>query len=254
MRPRKSSSPAIGTTNAAVIAELREIEEIRINGIDPSGATGPAGAGDNFSLVGDFSGTSLRLNTVTIEGSAADDTIDISALSSSHRVVFHTNGGNDTVLGTPRPQDVIEGAYTVEDTGPVVPPTEPMQLTGDRKSNVLTGGAGDDVLNGKGGNDTLTGGAGNDAMDGGNGDDTFVFGPGFGHDTIMRGFDANARGGQDLLDVSDLGITAGDFATKVVIEDLGNDTLVTIGDNSILLQGVDGKNNNTITQADFLLG
>ncbi len=103
-----------------------------------------------------------------------------------------------------------------------------MELIGDRKANVLTGDTGDDILKGKGGNDTLTGGAGNDAMDGGNGDDTFVFGPGFGHDTIMLGFDANARGGQDLLDVSDLGITAGDFATKVVIEVLGNDTLVTI--------------------------
>ena len=105
-----------GTTNDAVIAELREIEEIRINGIDPSGASGSAGD-DTFTMDGDFSGTSLRLNTVTIEGSAADDTIDISGLSSSHRVVFHTNGGNDTVLGTPRPQDVIEGTYTVEDTG-----------------------------------------------------------------------------------------------------------------------------------------
>ena len=43
-------------------------------------------------------------------------------------------------------------------------------------------------------------------MNGGAGNDTFVFGPGFGADTI-NGFDANPTGGQDLLDISDLGVT-----------------------------------------------
>ena len=91
----------------SVIAELREIEEIRINGVDPSGPSGTAG-GDNFEIIGDFSGTSLRLNTITIDGEAGDDTVDISALTSAHRIVFSSNGGNDTIVGTLRPQDVIE--------------------------------------------------------------------------------------------------------------------------------------------------
>ena len=97
-----------GTAFANVIAELSEIEEIRINGVDPSGTGGGAGAGDAFAVFGDFSGTSLRLNTITIDGQAGDDTIDISALSSAHRIVFKSNGGNDTIIGTLRPQDVIE--------------------------------------------------------------------------------------------------------------------------------------------------
>ena len=97
-----------GTAFANVIAELSEIEEIRINGVDPSGTGGGAGAGDTFAVFGDFSGTSLRLNTITIDGQAGDDTIDISALSSAHRIVFKSNGGNDTIIGTLRPQDVIE--------------------------------------------------------------------------------------------------------------------------------------------------
>ena len=89
-------------------------------------------------------------------------------------------------------------------------------------------------------------------MNGGNGDDTFVFSPGFGDDTIKRGFDANAKGGQDLLDVSDLGITAGDFATKVVIEDLGTaPSSPSVRTRSCCVGGRQG--NNTITQADFLL-
>ena len=97
-----------GTNAASIIAELREIEEIRINGVDPTGASGGAGAGDSFIAIGDFSATSLRLNTITIDGDAGDDTIDITALSSAHRIVFKSNGGNDTIIGTMRPDDVIE--------------------------------------------------------------------------------------------------------------------------------------------------
>jgi Ca2+-binding RTX toxin-like protein len=97
-----------GTDVASIIAELREIEEIRINGIDPSGAGGGAGAGDTFQVIGDFSGTSLRPNTITIDGDAGNDTVDISSLGSAHRIVFRSNGGNDTIIGNLRPQDVIE--------------------------------------------------------------------------------------------------------------------------------------------------
>ncbi len=96
-----------GSNNAAIIAELREIEEIRINGADPSG-TGTV-AGDSFTLVGNFANTSLRLNTITIDGTSAHDKVDISGLSSSHRLVYNTNGGNDMLVGSLRPQDVVTG-------------------------------------------------------------------------------------------------------------------------------------------------
>ena len=95
-----------GTGAAAIIAELSEIEEIRVNGADPAGNGGVGG--DTFEVIGDFSSTSLRPNTITIDGDAGDDTIDITALSSAHRIVFKSNGGNDTIIGTLRPQDVIE--------------------------------------------------------------------------------------------------------------------------------------------------
>ena len=170
-----------GTDAASIIAELREIEEIRINGIDPQ-APGGTAAGDTFTLSGDFSGTSLRPNTIAIVGTAGSDTIDISSLVSSHRVVFQTNGGDDMVVGSPRPQDVFEGDYTVTNSSYVAP----MELIGDGKSNLLTGGGGDDSLSGKQGADTLIGGGGNDIMDGGEGNDIFVFGPDFGNDTIRR--------------------------------------------------------------------
>jgi len=232
-----------GTDNASIIAELREIEEIRINGVDPT-AVGGTAAGDTFNMVGNFSGTSLRLNTITVSGSGASDTLNISGLASDHRVVFQTNGGADQVLGTPRSQDVIDGSYTVGDA--------PMTLTGTSAGETLTGGSSADSLQGMAGDDTLKGGGGNDVMDGGAGNDTFVFAPGFGADRIV-GFDADARNGQDRLDISGLGITAETFAANVIIEDLGRDTLVTIGNSSVLLEGVKGAGANVITQDYFLL-
>ncbi|MER2264447.1 DUF4214 domain-containing protein, partial [Methylobacterium oxalidis] len=88
-----------GTNNASIIAELDNIEEIVITGF---------GGGDTFTPIGTFAGTSLLTSTITLEGSQDDDVLDISGLASEHRVVFRTNGGNDSVVGTLRQQDVIE--------------------------------------------------------------------------------------------------------------------------------------------------
>ena len=76
------------------------------------------------------------------------------------------------------------------------------QLLGNNTIALLTrtnGGDGDDVLqnvnlgenrnislHGGNGNDTLIGGAGNDTLNGGNGSDTYVFGKGFGQDSISN--------------------------------------------------------------------
>ena len=51
-------------------------------------------------------------------------------------------------------------------------------------SGVLYGGVGDDRLYGGAGNDVLDGGAGNDYLEGGGGSDTFIFGKGYGYDTV----------------------------------------------------------------------
>ncbi|WP_426216137.1 peroxidase family protein [Methylobacterium sp. NFXW15] len=93
-----------------VIAELQEIEEIRVGTATVSVPNPPtnAGAGDSVFLIGDFTATSLNLNTVTIEGTEGDDTVDISGLTSAHRIVVRSSGGADTIVGTLRPQDVIE--------------------------------------------------------------------------------------------------------------------------------------------------
>ncbi|MCP2020377.1 peroxidase family protein [Pseudomonas laurylsulfatiphila] len=140
--------------------------------------------------------------------------------------------------------------------------------TGNASNNVITGGAGNDNLNGAdgndfmlgglgndiidggAGNDSITGGAGNDTMNASSGDDVFVFGLAFGNDRII-GFDANAAGGQDLLNFAALNITAATFNTSVNVVDLGADTLLNFGAGSITLVGV--ADPNTVSAADFIL-
>ena len=121
-----------------VIAELSEIEEIVVNG-SPASGSGTAG-GDRFELIGDFAEqgeeTSLRLNTITIVGSEGNDTVDISGLLSAHRIVFRTKGGNDTIVGTLRPQDVVElpDGTTIDDYDVVANLNGSTTLVGDGHS------------------------------------------------------------------------------------------------------------------------
>ena len=91
-----------------------------------------------------------------------------------------------------------------------------------------------------------------DMMHGWDGNDTFVFGSGFGIDTIT-GFDSvGGVGAQDFLRLDPtLGITAANFAANVSIAASGANTLITIGGNSITLLGVAAAN---VTVDDFLFG
>jgi len=100
-----------GTTTVA--AELDNIEEITIGSLNVTTNNGngvPDGGGsgaDTIQVIGNFASTSLNYSTITIEGSAGDDIVDISSLASAHRIVFRSNGGQDTIIGALRPQDVI---------------------------------------------------------------------------------------------------------------------------------------------------
>jgi Ca2+-binding RTX toxin-like protein len=127
-------------------------------------------------------------------------------------------------------------------------------ITGSNGNDTIIGRAGSDTLNGGNGVDIIEGGGGNDSMNGGAGNDFFRFlTGGFGADTIT-GFDAApGGGGQDLLDVRGLGITAANFAARVTIANAGGgNTLITItGQGTIRLAGVAS---NTVNSTDFLVG
>jgi Ca2+-binding RTX toxin-like protein len=94
---RNVNGLAGAVTNANVIAELSEIEEIVIN----------TGGGADFVLpVGNFNPTNLAFNTITINDDGGTTTVDLMQLTSAHHVVFNTIGTNDTIIGA-RPQDQV---------------------------------------------------------------------------------------------------------------------------------------------------
>ncbi len=117
-------------------------------------------------------------------------------------------------------------------------------ITGNEGFNALNGADGNDTINGGGGvdsilggkgNDKLSGGTGNDLILGGEGNDTLSGGTGAdsffydsladGHDLIV-GFDGNANGGRDVLDLetlfNDLGVgTEAERIARVQITDRG---------------------------------
>jgi Ca2+-binding RTX toxin-like protein len=196
----------------------------------------------------------------TLTGGAGNDTF-IASIGDGEDI-YNGGAGNDTydLSGTTAGATVTATSATSAQIG-----TDTLSLienfigsqgndiiTGSAAANVIDGQAGDDIIDAGGGADIIIGGLGNDIMNGGAGNDAFVFAPGFGNDTII-GFDANPTNGQDLLDISGLDITAETFTANVLIEVLGSDTLVTIGIDSILLQGVNGVGANLITQQDFIL-
>ncbi len=91
------------------------------------------------------------------------------------------------------------------------------------------------MIVGSAGNDVLIGGAGNDTLTGGAGKDIFVFSTaGFGNDRGLD-FDADAVGGQDLLDISGLGGDCRHLHRCGVHHGYGAYTLVTISADSFLL-------------------
>ena len=252
----------------SVIAELREIEEIRINNSEPVGS-GSAG-GDTIQVIGDFSGTSLRLNTITIDGEQGDDTIDISALTSAHRIVFRSNGGNDTIIGALQAEDVIElpegsdistyelvendngtktisnGTHSVTFTG-VVPPqflTDEPGGSGDSETPpddsddeetavdgvVRTGTAQSDMLVGTAGDDNIVAFAGSDIAIGDAGADAIALGEDadFANGGAGRDVIFAGTGDDHVFAGADADIVYGDAGADRLFGDEGND-MITAG-------------------------
>lgn len=128
-----------GTTNGSIVAELASIQEIQINSLLTSAnngngvVDGGATQGDTVVVIGDFTQTSLAYSTIHVQGSNANDTVDISGLTSDHRIVFDTNGGADSFIGNARPQDLVNGiprlsADTLQAGGGVESDFDLMQL------------------------------------------------------------------------------------------------------------------------------
>jgi Ca2+-binding RTX toxin-like protein len=198
-----------------------------LNGGADAGADTLTGGGGVDTLIGG-AGNDMFIATIgdgndSYTGGADTDTYDLSATMAAAAVNLGTGSASSTEIG-------IDTLATIEN---VIGGQGDDTISGTAGINTLDGGAGADTINAGNGADILIGGTGNDIMNGGVGNDRFVFTAGFGNDTIS-GFDANPVGGQDLLDISALGISAVDFGSSVTIADMGGgDTLVTIDANTI---------------------
>jgi Ca2+-binding RTX toxin-like protein len=131
--------------------------------------------------------------TVTLNGTASNNTI--SGFSDQHSAIYGLDG--DDTLNAGSLGDQLYGGNG-NDT-----------LNGGVGNDQLYGGAGTDSLTGGTGNDLLDGGAGNDTLTGGAGNDTYVFGLGYGNDTV---YDSDSTTGnvdvvQFLAGISPTGVT-----------------------------------------------
>jgi Ca2+-binding RTX toxin-like protein len=242
------------------LAAGTEVEALRANS-----ATGLTLTGNGFShtIVGGLGNDTLigGVGNDTLNGGAGIDTMtgglgnDTYLVDNALDVVNESvGGGTDTVFASVNyalsAGTEIEFLRVNSATGLTLTGNEfANTLVGNVGNDTLLGGAGNDTLNGGAGNDVLDGGIGNDTMTGGAGSDVFQFLAGFGHD-IITDFSSNPVVGVDLLDMSSLGITAATFASSVTIAASGVNTLITIGANSIQLNGVAAA---TVSATDFRL-
>ena len=102
---------------------------------------------------------------VTVVGTAAAETIDVTDGVTDDRDVIHGLGGDDVISGLGG-DDVICGGDGRDWIfgGPGAD-----QIAGNRDADVMAGGEGADRLEGFAGNDLVSGGAGSDYVDGGDG-------------------------------------------------------------------------------------
>ena len=128
-------------------------------------------------------GADISVAEIALSRNASDLYVDISGTSDRITV----SGWYDSIAGRVERLEFANGAVWDEAV------LAAARFIGTEAADALSTGVGNDVLEGRGGNDTLTtdagddtldGGTGNDTLDGGSGNDNYVFGQGYGQDTV----------------------------------------------------------------------
>lgn len=234
------------------------------------------GDGNDNTLFGQAGNDTLKgqWGNDTLDGGAGND--NLWGDGGSDTYVFGAGSGNDLILdyGTASDVDqiVLNGLnagnvtfgrsgndlrITVKATGEILTVQDqfPTSTTGygiekvvfadgtvwgrsqiESATSVITGTTGNDTLMGTAGSDTLDGGIGNDILNGGVGSDTFVFGTGFGKDTI-NDFAAGA-GSVDVIEFQQ-GVFGNLSAVLGASTQVGADVVITVdANNSLTLKEV----------------
>lgn len=152
---------------------------------------------------------------------------------------LYGHGGNDRLIGG-ADRDVLVGS---SGNDLLVGGADNDRLVGGADNDVLRGQAGNDRMIGGSGNDRLIAGGGRDVLIGGSGDDFFgmgggsdraVFAGNWGDDRV-----ANFRLGEDILDFR--GVAGLSAFGQLTIVDAGRDTLISYGNNSVLILNIDHR-------------
>ena len=165
--------------------------------------------------------------TDTISDAAGNNTIQLSGLSMSDAVMSRINGsdlmisfGADNIIikqyfdGAGFQNFNINGTM-INDLITTLHGSDSSDWISAWSDNGVTikGEGGNDTINGGNGDDTLDGGTGNDWLYGGNGNDTYIFGKGYGNDTIED------WGGSSIVKLKDIS------SSEVTITNLWDSTL-----------------------------
>ncbi|MEW6292453.1 MAG: calcium-binding protein [Pseudomonadota bacterium] len=129
--------------------------------------------------------------------------LSFSALLERGIHIAGTSDNDPNIQGTAA-DDVIDGGAGAD------------AIYGNDGNDTIFGGDGDDYLKGLAGSDRLDGGSGDDYLEGWTGDDTFVFGRGYGRDTV-NAYDSGA--GTDVIELTE-GIAEQDLSVWHVGDDL----------------------------------
>jgi endo-alpha-1,4-polygalactosaminidase (GH114 family) len=140
--------------------------------------------------------------------------------------LFVGHGGRDVALGEAG-SDTLRGGFGNDR---LAGGRGDDSISGEAGRDLIEGGTGADGLYGGGADDTLDGGAGADRLNGGAGGDEFRFAPGAGRDIVLD-FDVAL----DRIRFAGLGLSAAD----VIATDRGTDTLLRLGDVTLVLKGFD---------------
>jgi Ca2+-binding RTX toxin-like protein len=282
----KASTEIVITRTVAgvtsVVAELDNIDEITINTLNVTannnngGLDGGVIGGDTVVIHGNFSNTDLNYSTITVNGSNGDDSVDISGLTSDHRIVFHGGDGNNHVVGTLRPQDVVDNETPPSGNGSGSAggdqkgsndqgqggasgsgddqhcssedhddqngqgngtPIQPADIPGLPAPHIGT--AGDDVMIGASGDNVLSGVDGDDLILGNDGADTLKAGAG--DDLVKAGAGDDVvfgnDGNDDLFGGAGRDLMTGDAGDDRLFGDAGDDALEGGGGNDTIYGG-----------------